>query len=158
MRICGKRKRAEHTRTNGGPIVLHGTPFLSKGNAVCDTDALPLNSRRLPFYLTCISVVAPLCSISASNWAIAAAFIALVVGHFRHGDPFRFPRVKLPLALFFVCTTVSIALSGHTLEGWEGVRKFYLCLVLLLVASTFRGPGDVRALLLGLAGVTAASA
>src|SRR5215467_7356718 len=158
MRICGKRKRAEHTRTNGGPIVLHGTPFLSKANAVCDTDALPLNLRRLPFYLTWIAVVAPLCSITASNWAIAAAFAALVIGHFRHGDPFRFPKVKLPLAVFFLCTTVSIALSGHALEGWEGIRKFYLCLVLLLVASTFRGPRDVRTLVFGLSGVTAVSA
>jgi len=102
--------------------------------------------------------VAPLCSITASNWAIAAAFAALAIGHFRYGDPFRFPKVKLPLAVFFLCTTVSIALSGHALEGWEGIRKFYLCLVLLLVASTFRGPSDVRALVLGLSGATAVSA
>ena len=102
--------------------------------------------------------MAPLCSITASNWAIAAAFAALAIGHFRHGDPFRFPKVKLPLAVFFLCTTVSIALSGHALEGWEGIRKFYLCLVLLLVASTFRGPSDVRALVLGLSGATAVSA
>jgi O-antigen ligase len=119
---------------------------------------LPLDPRRLPFYLTWIAVVAPLCSITASNWAIAAAFLALVICHFRYRDPFRFPPVKLPLAVFFLCTTVSIALSGHAIEGWEGIRKFYLCLVLLLVCSTFRGASDVRALVLGLAGMTTASA
>jgi putative inorganic carbon (HCO3(-)) transporter len=92
------------------------------------------------------------------NIAIGAAVVALVVCHFRYGDAFRFPPVALPLGVFFCFTVLSIALSGHVVEGWEGVRKFYLCFVLLLVASTFRGRADVRALVLGLAGMTTLSA
>ena len=109
-------------------------------------------------YLTFAAVVAVLFSISASNALVALAFVALLVQHFRFGDEIRFPPVKLPLALFFVATLISVALSGHSVrEGWPGIRKFYLCLVLLLVVSTFRKRSEVRALVLALAGVTVLS-
>lgn len=49
--------------------------------------------RRLPFYLTFASVVAVLCSNSASNCLIGAALGALLVCHFRFGDALRFPPV-----------------------------------------------------------------
>jgi hypothetical protein len=88
--------------------------------------------RRLPFYLTFACVVAVLCSVSASNWLIAAAVVALLACHFRFGDALRFPPVKLPLGLFFLATLISVALSGHIREGWPGPRKFYLCFVPLL--------------------------
>jgi O-antigen ligase len=99
-----------------------------------------------------------LCSNSASNLLIAAAFAALVIGHFRHGDAIRFPPVKLPLGLFFGATVAAVALSGHTLHGWPGIRKFYLCFVLLLVASTFRRLSEIRALVMAMVGVMTLSA
>src|ERR1035438_5273800 len=69
--------------------------------AVCHTNVLNhFEARRLPFYLTFASVVAVLCSISASNCLIGAAVAALLVCHFRSGDALRFPPVKLPLGLF----------------------------------------------------------
>ncbi|MGD0777765.1 MAG: O-antigen ligase family protein [Candidatus Solibacter sp.] len=115
-------------------------------------------SRRLPFYLTFASVVAVLCSNSASNCLLAAAMVALLVCHFRSGDELRFPPVKLPLGLFFLATLVSLALSGHIGEGWPGPRKFYLCVVLLLIASTFRKLSEVRALVVACAGAMTLSA
>jgi hypothetical protein len=81
-------------------------------------------ARRLPFYLTFASMVAVLCSNSASNCLIGAAMAALLVYHFRFGDELRFPPVKLPLGLFFVATSISVALSGHIREAWPGPRKF----------------------------------
>jgi O-antigen ligase len=114
--------------------------------------------RRLPFYLTFASVAMVLCSNSASNCLIAAAVIALLWNHFRHGDEFRFPPVKLPLGLFFAATVAAVALSGHAAHGWPGIRKFYLCLVLLLVASTFKKVSEVRALVATMAGVMTLSA
>jgi len=119
---------------------------------------LSLYLRRLPFYLTFASVAAVLCSNSASNCLIAAAFLALVFGHFRYGDPIRFPPVKLPLGLFFASTVLAVGFSGHIVHGWPGIRKFYLCFVLLLVSSTFRKLGEVRALVAAMAGMMTLSA
>jgi hypothetical protein len=114
--------------------------------------------RRLPFYLTFASVIAVLCSNSASNCLIGAALGALLVCHFRFGDALRFPPVKLPLGLFFLATLISVALSGHIREGWPGPRKFYLCLVLLLITSTFRMLSEVRALVIACTGMMTLSA
>ena len=114
--------------------------------------------RRLPFYLTFASVVAVLCSNSASNCLIGAALGALLVCHFRFGDALRFPPVKLPLGLFFLATLISVALSGHIRQGWPGPRKFYLYLVLLLISSTFRKLSEVRALVVACAGMMTLSA
>jgi O-antigen ligase len=114
--------------------------------------------RRVPFYLTFASIVAVLCSNSASNCLIGAAVAALLVWHFRFGDGLRFPPVKLPLGLFFLATLISVALSGHIREGWPGPRKFYLCFVLLLIPSTFRKLSEVRALVVACAGMMTLSA
>jgi O-antigen ligase len=109
----------------------------------------------LAFYLTLAAVVAVLVSITASNWLIAFALIAVLYRRFRHGDPIWFPPVKIPLALFFLATVISIAVSGHSFrEGWPGIRKFYLFLVLLLVTSTFRNRAQIRTFVLSLTGVT----
>ncbi|MEO8596391.1 MAG: O-antigen ligase family protein [Candidatus Solibacter sp.] len=99
-----------------------------------------------------------LCSNSLSNSLIGAATAALLVSHFAFGHPLRFPPVKLPLGLFFLATVISVALSGHLREGWPGPRKFYLCLVLLLVYSTFRSLRDVRALVIACTVMMTASA
>jgi hypothetical protein len=115
-------------------------------------------SSRVPYYLTFAAAVAALCSNRACNLLIGAALAALLFSHFRFGLALRFPPVKLPLALFFVATVIAAALSGHALEGWPGIRKFYLCLMLLLVASTFRKLREVRALVIALTAVMSLSA
>jgi O-antigen ligase len=108
----------------------------------------------LAFYLSLAAVVAVLVSITASNWLIALALVAVLYRRFRFGDEIRFPPVKLPLALFFLTTLISIALSGHSFrEGWPGIRKFYLCLILLLMATTFRNRAQIRAFVIALTGV-----
>jgi putative inorganic carbon (hco3(-)) transporter len=114
--------------------------------------------RRLPFYLAFACVVAVLCSNSLSNVLIAAAVLALGFCHFRFGHPVRFPPVALPLALFFLATVISVALSGHIREGWPGPRKFYLYFILLLVYSSFRSLREVRALIIACAGMMTLSA
>ena len=120
---------------------------------------VPFQTQRLPFYLTFAAVVAVLCSNSASNILIAAAFVALIYRRIRHGDELRFPPVKLPLALFFLLTVLAVAFSGHSLhEGWPGIRKFYLYLFLLLVPSTFRALREVWALMAAMGGMMTLSA
>jgi O-antigen ligase len=100
------------------------------------------------------AVVAVLVSITASDWLIGAALAALLFRHFRYGDEIRFPPVTLPLSLFFLTTLISVALSGHSFrEGLPGIKKFYVCAVLLLVTSTFRKRAEVRAFVAALTGV-----
>jgi hypothetical protein len=71
---------------------------------------------------------------------------------------FRYAPVKLPLAVFFLCTVLSIALSGHIVEGWEGARKFYLFLVPLVVMSTVESREDLRLIVFGMTGMATLSA
>ena len=114
----------------------------------------PAPLSRLHLYLTFAAVVSVLFSVTASNVLIAAALVALVAAR----EPLRFPPVKLPLTLFFLLTLASIALSGHTLrEGWPGIRKFYLFLVLLLVASALRKRAQIRALVIAITSAAAVS-
>jgi hypothetical protein len=105
--------------------------------------------------LTWLTVAVLPCSITAMNIGIAAALIALLVSHLQYGLKLRFPPLGAPLAAFFVWTVLAILLSGHIAEGWEGVRKFYLFLMLPIVVSAVRSRADVRRLVWGLAaGVT----
>src|SRR5690242_16934063 len=84
------------------------------------------------------------------NAGIAVALIALVVFRLQYGLKLRFPPLGAPLAAFFVWTVLAILFSGHIAEGWEGVRKFYLFLMLPIVVSTVRSHADVRRLVWGL--------
>jgi putative inorganic carbon (HCO3(-)) transporter len=112
----------------------------------------------LAFYLTCAAVVTVLFSITLSNILIALALLMVLYRRVRFGESLRFPPVKLPLALFLLTTVISIALSGHSFrEGWPGVRKFYLFIVLLLVTTTFRNRAQIRTFVLALAGVATLS-
>ena len=103
---------------------------------------MPISPRRLPYYLTWAAVAALPCSITAMNWALAFAAVALLVSRFREFGEIRFPPLRAPLTAFFVCTVLSILASGHVTEGFEGIRKFYLFLMLLVTVSTVREPGD----------------
>src|ERR1035441_2440628 len=157
-----QRQSQQREESNGGnthSFDSSNAPCARASAVKCHTDLLSeFEFRRLPFYLTFASVVAVLCSNSASNCLIGAAVVALVVCHFRFGDALRFPPVELPLGLFFLATLISLALSGHIGEGWPGPRKFYLCVVLLLVASTFRKLSEVRALVVACTGAMTLSA
>jgi putative inorganic carbon (HCO3(-)) transporter len=112
-------------------VLLH----LPQGNAL----------RRVVFGLTFASAVAPLFSIAASHALLAASFLGLLLLRAK----LRFPPIKLPLALFFCGTMLSLFLSGHVAAGWPQVRKFYVFfLVPLSVATVFRQIEEVLDLVL----------
>jgi putative inorganic carbon (hco3(-)) transporter len=97
-------------------------------------------------------------SITASNCLIALALMVVLYRRVRLGEPLHFPPLKLPLALFLLTTVISIVLSGHSFhEGWPGVRKFYLFIVLLLVPTTFRNRAQIRSFVIALAAVATLS-
>lgn len=110
--------------------------------------------RRAAFFLTCGSVVSVLFSIAVCQILLALAFAVLLIS----GERVRFPPIKLPLALFFAGTVISLLLSADPAGGRPQVRKFFVYLILLLVYSTFRTVRQIRAVIAVWGGVAALSA
>lgn len=109
---------------------------------------------RLSFYLTFVSAVSTLFSIAVSQLSMGLALFILIASRHR----LRFPPLKLPLALFFCATVVSLLLSPDPIGGLPQIRKFFVYSALLLVASTFESIAQIRALVLTWGGVATLSA
>ncbi len=114
----------------------------------------PTALSRATFYLTAGATVSILFSIAVSQILMALAFICLLLSR----DEIRFPPFKLPLALFFLGTLVSLALSPDPRAGTPQIRKFYVYLIALLVYSSIRSIARVRAIVLLWSGVATLSA
>lgn len=110
--------------------------------------------RRASFYLTFIAAVAPLFSIAACDTLMGFALLTLLLSRER----LRFPPIKLPLALFFLGTVVSLLLSADPVAGLPQIRKFYVFAIVLLVYSVFRELDTVRRLVLACVGAATLSA
>jgi putative inorganic carbon (hco3(-)) transporter len=104
---------------------------------------------RTAFWLGFGSAVSIVFSIALSQLLLALALITLQLPP----RQFRFPPVKLQLALFFGYTAVSLLLSGHPVAGWPQIRKFFVWGIVLVIASTFRSVQHVRLLCVSWAAV-----
>ena len=101
---------------------------------------MKLTLERIAFYLTCGSAAAILVSIAISQVLLGLAIATLLISKER----IRFPPIKLPLALYFAWTIVSLLLSGAMRDGTPQIRKFLVFLILLLVYSTFHKVAEAR--------------
>ena len=99
---------------------------------------------KAAFYLTCASAVSILFSIAVSQILLGLAVATLLIS----GARLRYPPIKLPLAIFVGWTCLALALSTDPRAGTPQIRKLILFFVLLLVASTFRSAGEIRAVVL----------
>ncbi len=84
---------------------------------------------------------------------MAIALVALVATRAK----WRVPPVWLALALFMLGTLISLGASGHFREGLPQVKKFYVYLLLFLVASAVRTMVEIRWIVIGCATAAAAS-
>lgn len=109
---------------------------------------------RSAFYLTCGALLSILFSIAVSQILLALALAALLFS----STKIRLPPIKLPLGLFLAGTVISLLVSGHIQEGMPQIRKFYVFFILLVVYSTFRTIGEIRAIVLLWAGIATLSA
>jgi len=100
------------------------------------------------------ATVSALFSIAVCQSLMALALAALLLSR----DRLHFPPVKLPLALFFLGTLVSLAFSIDPAAGLPQIRKFYVFLIMLLVASALRERAHLRLLLVASAVVASLSA
>jgi putative inorganic carbon (HCO3(-)) transporter len=96
-------------------------------------------------YLAGAAAVTTLVSIRAFEILMAAALIALIVTR----SKWRVPPIWLPLSLFLIGTLVSLLASGHFRDGLPQIRKFYVYLMLFLIASAVRTIQQVRWIALG---------
>jgi len=97
---------------------------------------------------------ATLFSIAISHLLLALALALLLLS----GAKLRFPPIWIPLALFVAGTLVSMFLSVDPASGRPQLRKFYVFLTLLAIASTFRALKQVRWLVLAWVGIALLSA
>ena len=110
--------------------------------------------QRAAFLLTCACTIAPLISIAASHILLGAAIAAILLAR----EPLRLPPIGLPLFLFVAGTCISLALSPDPWGGRAQIRKFFVFLILVCVATMIRRVEHVRVLALCWAAVAAASA
>ena len=85
---------------------------------------------------------------------MAAALLALIATRRK----WRIPPVWVPLSLFLLGTLLSLAASGHVREGLPQVRKFYVYLMLFVVAGAFETVRQIRWAVVGCALAGALSA
>ncbi len=88
------------------------------------------------------AAVAILFSIAVAQILMGLAIVAVAYARL----PLRWPY-RWPLAAFFAGTLVALALSPDPAGGWPQVKKFFVYLMLPLLASTLRNDGDARRLL-----------
>ena len=88
------------------------------------------------------AAVAILFSIAVAQILMGLAIVAVVYARL----PLRWPY-RWPLAAFFAGTLLALALSPDPAGGWPQVKKFFVYLMLPLLASTLRHNGDARRLL-----------
>lgn len=93
-------------------------------------------------------------SIAASQILLSLALVTLLFS----GAKLRFPPVALPLGLFVLGTVLSVVFSADPVSGRPQIRKFFVLLMLLVVASTFRELVQIRRLVLCWAGAGALAA
>jgi len=103
---------------------------------------------RAALWLTFSSAAAILFSIAVSQILLGLALAALLFS----GEPLRLPRIKWPLALFMLGTTISLLFSESPHLGMPQIRKFYVFCELLVVFSCLRDGLAIRSLFLVWAG------
>lgn len=119
--------------------------------AVIASEPLMFRAAR---WLALGSAVACVFSIAGSQILLAMALAALLLS----GASVRPPRIWIPLALWMLCTVLSLAFSDDPADGLSQIRKFYVLLELLVVYATLRETVWVRRLFLawiGAAGISA---
>ncbi len=89
-------------------------------------------------WLTTLSVLAPLFGIALASIFLAAALFAFVLLQFFNRQiRLKMPPIKLPLLFFLLTTILSLAFSPEPSAGRAAINKFWLFLLIPLLASIF---------------------
>jgi putative inorganic carbon (hco3(-)) transporter len=107
---------------------------------------------RVAFWCALSSAATTVVSIAASQSLLGISLAAIILARLE----WRVPPHWKAIAIFMALTLLSVALSDAPKAGWPQVKKFYVWLILIAVASTFRRLEDAR--LLAVAWVALATA
>jgi O-antigen ligase len=88
-------------------------------------------------------------SIAVSQSLLGFALFFLLLAWLLYAKPPQLPAGWRWLALFMAWTLASWLVNGHLREGRFQIRKFYVLLITVAIASTFRSLADLRRLVLG---------
>src|ERR1035438_7428491 len=83
-------------------------------------------------------------SIAVSQILLGASLALVVILVATRQMPLRPPPGWPLLAFFVLWTTLSWLVNGHLREGRFQIRKFYVLLIVAVIATTFRGLRDAR--------------
>jgi O-antigen ligase len=96
------------------------------------------------------AVIAPLFGIALASIFLALALLSLILhAGLTHNWRFSSPPIKLPLLLFMGATLVSLAFSPEPLAGRAAINKFWIFLLIPLLASSIT-PDNLPKILKGL--------
>lgn len=109
--------------------------------------------EKAAFWATFWAVALSVVSIAASQILLGAALLALIC----RGRKPQLPVYILPLSLYVAGTFIAGIASGSPLLGMPQYKKFFVFLILICVANTFRKVKQVRWLLLAVIAVSIAS-
>jgi O-antigen ligase len=110
---------------------------------------------RAACWLTFGAAASIVFSIAFFNILMGLALAALLFS----GEKLRFPRIKLPLAIFMLLTIIAwIHSPDPWFDGYPQIRKFWVFCILLLVFSTLRSLATLRWLFLTWVGLASISA
>jgi putative inorganic carbon (HCO3(-)) transporter len=100
--------------------------------------------ERVSFYFSFLSAAVIVISIAASQIFLGVAVLALLGSRKR----LRYPPFTLLLCLFFIATVVAVLLSGDAYTGLPQIRKFYVCLIALVLFNTLETVGQIGLIML----------
>jgi O-antigen ligase len=102
----------------------------------------PLQRAALCCAIGCAGSIAA--SIAVSQILLGASLVLVILLVVTRQVPLRLPSGWQLLAFFVLWTTLSWLVNGHLREGRFQIRKFYVLLIVAVIATTFRGLRDAR--------------
>jgi len=109
---------------------------------------------RPELFFACAAAIAGIFSIAVSHIFLGAAILTLLIKR----PKFRLPTYWLPLALFLGWTVLSVLLSGAPSHGLPQIKKFYVFLIVIVLATVLRTARDARWLAIAMGGAAGLSA
>ena len=109
---------------------------------------------RPELFLACAAVIAGIFSIAVSHILLGAAILTLII---KRKKP-ELPAFWLPLAMFLAWTVISVLVSAEPARGLPQIKKFYVFLIVIVLATVLKRAGDARWFALAIGGAAGISA
>ena len=86
------------------------------------------------FWITLASGTSIVFSIAVSQILMGIGLLLVLI----RPSPFVFPPIKAPLMFFFAWTVVSDVSSGHPVDGFPQIKKFFVFVIVVLISRALR--------------------